>query len=126
MNAITKIPFARIPLNTDEPASRPAHPTTGEVISRTKAALSRMGNEGRFSITHNISGEVECFVTHWFRPDPNAFEDCRTVGSGTTWECLDAIDRYADSYRRQSFSDAELGATLGIAAPGQPVMQAAE
>ncbi|PWC39229.1 hypothetical protein [Azospirillum sp. TSO35-2] len=68
--------------------------TIEEVQARLSAAQARLGREGRFALTLSLNGREECYITHWFRPDPHAFEDCRAVGSGTVSECLAALDRY--------------------------------
>ena len=68
--------------------------TIEEVQARLRAAQARIGREGRFALTLSLDGREECYITHWFRPEPHAFEDCRAVGSGTLAECLDALDRY--------------------------------
>ncbi|MBY6264508.1 hypothetical protein EI613_21680 [Azospirillum sp. 412522] len=68
--------------------------TIEEVQARLRAAQARIGREGRFALTLSLDGREECYITHWFRPEPHAFEDCRAVGSGTLSECLDALDRY--------------------------------
>lgn len=88
------------PLAEDSAAIIPPHPTVGELIGRTKAALSRMGNVGRFFFTHSIGEKVECYVTHWVRPAPHSPEICKAVGAGTVRECLDAIDIYADAFHQ--------------------------
>lgn len=68
--------------------------TIEEVQARLRAAQARIGREGRFALTLSLDGREECYITHWFRPDPHAFEDCRAVSSGTLAECLEALDRY--------------------------------
>lgn len=68
--------------------------TIEEVQACLRAAQARIGREGRFALTLSLDGREECYITHWFRPEPHAFEDCRAVGSGTLSECLDALDRY--------------------------------
>ncbi|CAO3435610.1 hypothetical protein [Azospirillum endophyticum] len=68
--------------------------TIEEVQARLRAAQARIGREGRFALTLSLDGREECYITHWFRPEPHAFEDCRAVGSGTLSQCLDALDRY--------------------------------
>lgn len=79
-----------------------AEPTIGEIKARVEAALDRMGNVGRFAFSYNIGDTSHaCYVLHWFRPDPYAFEDCKKVGSGTVEQCLAAVDRYADEFRMQ-------------------------
>lgn len=72
-----------------------AQPSAIEVLTRMKAAHAAMGGIGRFSLTYSVGGEVECYATHWFRPDPHAFEDCRAIVTGTVAECLAGIERYA-------------------------------
>lgn len=68
--------------------------TIEEVQARLRAAQAQLGREGRFALTLSLNGREDCYITHWFRPDPNAFEDCKAVGSGTVTECLAALDRY--------------------------------
>ncbi|HYH21221.1 MAG TPA: hypothetical protein VD995_21645 [Azospirillum sp.] len=89
--------------------------TIEEVQARIRAAHARIGHEGRFALTLTLTldGAEDCYITHWFRPDPHAFEDCRAVGSGTITECLAALDRYAASYRRRPTQE-EIGRTLGL------------
>lgn len=72
-----------------------AQPSAIEVLTRMKAAHAAMGGAGRFSLTYSVGADVECYATHWFRPDPHAFEDCRTITAGTLAECLAGIERYA-------------------------------
>lgn len=90
--------------------------TIEEVQTRLRAAHARIGHEGRFALTLSLNGTEECYITHWFRPEPNAFEDCKAVGSGTVAECLAALDRYVAAYRRQP-TDEEVGRTLGLLPP---------
>lgn len=87
--------------------------TIEEVRARIGAAHARIGHEGRFALTLALDGAEDCYITHWFRPDPHAFEDCRAVGSGSIEECLAALDRYAASYRRRPTQE-EIGRTLGL------------
>ncbi|MBP2290549.1 hypothetical protein [Azospirillum rugosum] len=84
-----------------------------EVQARLRAAHARIGHEGRFALTLSLNGTEECYITHWFRPEPHAFEDCKAVGSGTIAECLTALDRYVAAYRRKP-TDEEVGRTLGL------------
>ena len=77
--------------------------TFGEIHQRVMNAWQRMGCVGRFSLTDCIGSKADgidgaVYVTHWFRPDAHAFEDCRDVGSGTLRECLDAVDAYASRW----------------------------
>ena len=88
--------------------------TIEEVQSRLRAAHARIGHEGRFALTLTLNGTEDGYITHWFRPDPHAFEDCRAVGSGTIAECLAALDRYVEGYQRQPTRE-EIGRTLGLA-----------
>lgn len=90
--------------------------TIEEVQARLRAAHARIGNEGRFALTLTLNGTEEAYLTHWFRPAPHAFEDCKAVGSGTVAECLAALERYVAGYRRQPSFD-EVGRTLGILPP---------
>ncbi|WP_247886964.1 hypothetical protein [Azospirillum sp. SYSU D00513] len=73
--------------------------TIEEVQARLRAAHARIGRNGRFALTLSLDGREECYITHWFRPEPHAFEDCKAVGSGTTAECLEALERYVAAYR---------------------------
>ncbi|SMH45028.1 hypothetical protein [Azospirillum agricola] len=71
-----------------------------EVQARLRAAQAQIGREGRFALTLTLNGREDCYITHWFRPDPHAFEDCRAVGSGTVADCLAALDRYVAANRK--------------------------
>ncbi|WP_245593403.1 hypothetical protein [Azospirillum halopraeferens] len=94
--------------------------TIEEVQARLRAAHARIGHEGRFALTLTLDGREDCYITHWFRPEPLAFEDCRAVGSGDLAGCLAALDRYAASYRRHPTIE-EVGRTLGVGAgTGEP------
>lgn len=86
-----------------------------EVQARLAAAHARIGHEGRFALTLslNLTGQEECYITHWYRPEPHAFEDCKAVGSGSIAECLSALDRYVAAYRRRPTME-EVGRTLGL------------
>ncbi len=93
--------------------------TIEEVRARLRAAHARIGHEGRFALTLSLNGHEECYITHWFRPEPQAFEDCKAVGAGTLADCLAALDRYVAAYRRRPTSD-EIGRTLGLVPEGAP------
>lgn len=67
--------------------------TADEVNRRLKAAGQQIGR-GRFCFTFDPDGRDECFITHWFKPDPYAFEDCKSVAAGPLRTCLDELDRY--------------------------------
>jgi hypothetical protein len=75
--------------------------TIEEVQARLRDAHARIGKDGRFALTLSLDGREECYITHWYRPEPHAFEDCKAVGFGTTAECLDALERYVAAYRSQ-------------------------
>mgnify|MGYP003577926904 CR=1 FL=1 len=67
-----------------------------ELQERLRVTHERIGGIGRFSFTINQGADsAECYITHWFKPTPYAFTDCRTVGSGTVAECLEALDQYS-------------------------------
>jgi hypothetical protein len=68
-----------------------------EVRDRVRKAHARMGKHGRLALTLSLDGREEYYITHWYRPEPHAFEDCKAVGFGTVTECLDALDRYVAS-----------------------------
>lgn len=87
--------------------------TIDEVKAILRDAHVRIGCEGRFALTLNLQPEEECYITHWFRPTPYAFEDCRAVGVGTLADCLDALERYVQGYRRRP-TEEEVGRTLGV------------
>jgi hypothetical protein len=80
--------------------------TIEEVQARLRAAHARIGHEGRFALTLSLNGTEECYITHWFRPEPHAFEDCKAVASGTLAECLAGLERYIEAYRRASAQEA--------------------
>lgn len=83
--------------------------------AKLKLAHIRIGREGRFALTLNEGSSEDCYITHWFRPEPFAFEDCKHVGSGSVAECIAALDRYVADYRRQAKpTHEEIGRTLGL------------
>lgn len=96
--------------------------TIEEVQARLRAAHARIGREGRFALTLSLNDtagdEGECYITHWYRPDPHAFEDCKAVGSGSVKDCLAALERYVAGYRRRPTRE-EVGRTLGILPPDE-------
>ena len=64
--------------------------TLEQLQKRLREAHARIGFEGRFAFTIDQSaalssgkGHGGCYITHWFRPTPYAFEDCKAVGSGS-------------------------------------------
>lgn len=68
--------------------------TLGEVRTRLGEASHRLG--GRFALTLSEGGGPPCYLTHWTRPEPHAFETCRMVGAGSLAVCLSALDRYVE------------------------------
>jgi len=94
--------------------------TIEKLQARLREAHARIGFEGRFAFTINQrpeagdqTPEAGCYITHWSRPTPYAFEDCKAVGNGTVEECLAGLDRYVASYARRP-TEEEVGMTLGI------------
>lgn len=100
--------------------------TTIEDVQRhLNEAHARIGFQGRFSFTIDQSsapaagkGNGGCYVTHWYRPTPYAFEDCKAIGAGTLDDCIASLDRYVDGYAA-IFTEEEVGRTLGL--PEKPV-----
>lgn len=80
--------------------TRHSAPTIDQVQARLRAAHAGIGREGRFALTLTLDGREDCYLTHWVRPEPHAFEDCKAVGSGTLADCLAALDRYVAGYQR--------------------------
>ncbi|WP_246337210.1 hypothetical protein [Azospirillum oleiclasticum] len=74
--------------------------TIDQVQARLRSAHAGIGREGRFALTLTLDGREDCYLTHWMRPEPHAFEDCKAIGSGTLADCLVALDRYVSGYRR--------------------------
>lgn len=64
----------------------------GEVRDRLADARRSIG--GRFALTLSEGGGPAFYLTHWVRPEPHAFEQCRAVGAGSLAACLAALDRY--------------------------------
>lgn len=95
--------------------------TLEELQQHLRNAHARIGFEGRFAFTIDQFAEIEtgrghggCYITHWFRPTRYAFEDCKSVGSGSAEECLQALEHYVAEYPKP-MTDEEVGRTLGIA-----------
>lgn len=57
---------------------------------------------GRFTFTIQYSEETDTvvgYITHWFRPTPYAFEDCRAVGRpGSARECIRCLREYVEAF----------------------------
>lgn len=79
--------------------TRRGAPTIDQVQAHLRAAHAGIGRDGRFALTLTLDGREDCYLTHWVRPEPHAFEDCKAIGSGTLADCLAALDRYVDGYR---------------------------
>ncbi|WP_158044471.1 hypothetical protein [Skermanella pratensis] len=94
--------------------------TIEQLQKRLREAHARIGFEGRFAFTIGQQDSPQagggCYVTHWFRPTPFAFEDCKSVGAGTVADCVAALDRYVADYSR-TMTNEEVGMTLGIIPP---------
>jgi len=82
--------------------------TIEQLQARLREAHARIGHNGRFAFTIDQGSDQsttqsgsDCYITHWFRPTPYAFEDCKAVGSGTVDECLAGLDRYVAAYDAQ-------------------------
>ena len=90
--------------------------TIEQLQKRLREAHARIGFEGRFAFTLGQQAADGCYITHWFRPTPYAFEDCRSVGAGTVADCIAALDRYVADYPRPMTNE-EVGMTLGIIPP---------
>lgn len=71
--------------------------TLADARARLAGAARRAGT-GRFALTLSEGGGPACYLTHWFRPEPLAFEQCRAVAQGSVEECLAALDRYVDGF----------------------------
>ena len=94
--------------------------TLEQLQKRLRDAHARIGFEGRFAFTIDQSAALTGskthgggYVTHWFRPTPYAFEDCKSVGSGSVEDCMAALDRYVAAYPKP-WTREEVGMTIGI------------
>lgn len=87
--------------------------TIAELQQRLGRIHHAMGSQGRLSFTIGQGADEPCYVTHWVRSGPSAFEDCKAVGVGTVEECLDALESYAERFRPRP-TDAEVGLMLGL------------
>lgn len=98
--------------------------TIEQLQKRLRDAHARIGFEGRFAFSIDQSAGLRtgssgaCYVTHWFRPTPYAFEDCKAVCSGSVADCIAALDRYVASYPKTGTVE-DLARTLGL--PERPV-----
>lgn len=100
--------------------------TTLEDIQRhLREAHARIGFEGRFAFSidqsspiNPVKGHGGCYILHWFRPSPYAFEDCKSIGSGSLDDCLTGLEDYVSRYPKTSTQE-ELARTLGL--PEKPV-----
>jgi hypothetical protein len=101
--------------------------TLEHLQKRLRDAHARIGFDGRFAFTIDQSAALTgsethggCYVTHWFRPTPYAFEDCKAVGSGSVEECIAALDRYVAAYSGSMTRD-EVSITFGISSNTMPI-----
>lgn len=99
--------------------------TFEDIKRRLNEAHARINFEGRFTLSIDQTPPLKSgketggyYITHWFRPTPYAFEDCKAVGSGNLDDCLDSLDSYVSRYQRQPTQE-ELARTLGL--PEKPV-----
>lgn len=97
--------------------------TIAQLRRRLREQHARMGFEGRLALTLELDERGDdpdsAYVTHWFRPQGAAFEECVAVGHGTLEACLAAVGRYAEAYRPRPSLE-ELGRTIGLP-PQRPV-----
>ncbi|HET6522015.1 MAG TPA: hypothetical protein VFG47_19665 [Geminicoccaceae bacterium] len=75
--------------------------TVEQLRARLCALHARIGREGRLALTIDDDPAGTCYASHWFRPGRHAPEDWRQVAVGGLSECLRALDRYAEGYRRE-------------------------
>jgi hypothetical protein len=99
--------------------------TLDDILERLRTAHARINFEGRFSFAIDQSSPLDtiknkgrCYIMHWFRPTPYAFEDCKSIGSGSLSDCMDALEDYVVRYPRTPTQE-ELARTLGL--PEKPV-----
>lgn len=100
--------------------------TIDQVQARLRTAHAGIGREGRFALTLTLDGREDCYLTHWVRPEPHAFEDCKAIGSGTLADCLVALDRYVATYRDPAHGGGEENGTPAAADHDPRVLMAAE
>lgn len=92
----------------------PAYDVQQRVLRAAKQMGSAMGLDGYFSVNANVypDGRKEAFITHWFRPEPNAFLDCRaacasdSTSLGTMEHALYELDRYVQERTSQHAREA--------------------
>lgn len=95
-----------------------------ELQAHLRDAHERIGNFGRFSFTINQDSyelqpiKGKCYITHWFRPTPYAFEDCRSIGSGSAEECLESLDAYVEQHIQ---TNQQVGISTEVTAENPPV-----
>lgn len=112
------------PISITRPVSAADIPTAvAHLQGMLKAREAKLGGSISVSVCAN-----RLYAVHWFRPDPNAFEDCKSIGEASdAWGLLAQIDGYIRrraQEQREAHSQVEaLGRTLGL----EPVhMMAAE
>ena len=87
--------------------------TITELQRRLGRIHRAMGSQGRLSFTIGQGEDEPCYVAHWVRSGPSAFEDCKAVGVGTAEECLEALESYAARFRPRPTDD-EVARMLGL------------
>lgn len=87
-------------MNMMSPRGPAANFTIEDVQLIIANAHARIGHEGRFALTLSMDGVEDCYITHWYRPEPYAFEDCKGIGNGTLQHCLEELERYVSGYVR--------------------------
>lgn len=100
--------------------------TIDQVQARLRIAHAGIGREGRFALTLTLDGREYCYLTHWVRPEPHAFEDCKAIGSGTLADCLVALDRYVAGYRDPADGNAAATGTPAADHHDPRILMAAE
>lgn len=87
--------------------------TVKELQQRLARCHRAMGSVGRLSFDISQGDEERCYVIHWVRSGPSAFEDCKAVGVGTAEECLEALESYAARFRPRP-TDEDVARMIGL------------
>ena len=93
--------------------------TVDQLRARLGALHARIGREGRLALTIDDDPAGACSASHWFRPGPHAPEDWRQVAVGRLPDCLGALDRYTEGYRREQAE--RYGGAGGFAAEAERI-----
>lgn len=83
--------------------------TIEKLQAMLRDAHARIGYNGRFALTLTLQPDEECYIIHWFRPTPYAFEDCRMVARGTVAQCVADLEAYVAANSRPGDSSPESG-----------------